>query len=138
MKNRLLAYGFGSDEPEKVTVPPTHPKEPRARRGKGKRLICRIYQILGEGESEYENCKTCIYVDGDGNYFVKGSPATAAEALRAYLVWEVSCGTGRVDREIVDRSEMCRLMDLVVPPRKPASHGDDNEGEEWKAAGGAQ
>src|SRR5688572_1633196 len=95
MKNRLLAHGFGQDEPEKPKTPKTPAKKPRARRGKGKRLIARVLEIhepLRGAPNSGWGYKMCIYVDGAGQYYVRGDKATPEQALRSYLVWEFWIG----------------------------------------------
>jgi hypothetical protein len=90
MKNRLLDYGFGSDEPETPKAPKTPTKKTRVRRGKGKRLIARILEYdVEKGKEDSLGKKNCIYVDGDGQYWVRGNKVTPQQALRSYLVWEV-------------------------------------------------
>lgn len=136
MKNRLLAYGFGSGEPQQTKAPSTPPKKARARRGKGKRLICRILQAYDEDDgSRWVNAKVCIYVDRDGNYYVSGKKVSPSEALRQYVVWDFSGSIdARIVREAVDREEMMRLLDAVVPHIYKHDDDDDSEGDEWKAA----
>jgi hypothetical protein len=134
MKNRLIAYGFEQDAPQQPKPPKAPANQPRARRGKGKRLICRITETT-HGSTEY---KICIYVDGNGQYYVKGEKETPQEALRYCFAREFWCDDySQIKREFVDRAEMRRLLCLVLPPprtTKVDDKDDDNDGDAWKTA----
>lgn len=134
MKNRLLDYGLASDEPETPKAPKTPGKKTRAPKGKSKRLICRVIQWLGP-ERKYVNGKLCLYLDGSGQYYIRGKAVSAAEALRRFSRWMTDSDT---ERDFIDEGLMAQLVDTVMPHREPEPEPeapeDDGDGDEWKAA----
>jgi hypothetical protein len=134
MKNRIAHLLEQLDQvpqqPVKKQKKPFLPKNGTPeRRRKGKKLIARILARLGGGEE-----KMCIYVDGSGQYYVRGDKVNPRQALRSFLIWE--CLGDDVRKEAVDLQEMYHLLQTVLPHEndEPEKNDDDeNAGEDWKA-----